>query len=78
MKAAALICRTVDGSLVSRVSDSVVPLNAVAAEVKAAGAIDGAPVVEGFILCSWRPYPTGRFRCVPAEPKRAPSRKAKA
>ena len=53
-KAATLICRTPDGSLVSQVGGSLDPLLETAKEARVSGLLDGAPVCEGVVLANWR------------------------
>ena len=65
MKAAALICRTKDGGLVPLVSDSVVPLIALAKAARASGEVESGgqrvAVVRGVVLSSNAMGPVFQF-----------------
>lgn len=65
MKAAALICRTKDGGLVPLVSDSVVPLIALAKAARASGEVESGgqlvKIVRGVVLSSNAMGPVFQF-----------------
>jgi hypothetical protein len=53
-KAATLICRTPDGSLISQADASVEPLLETAKASRVSGTLDGVPIAEGVVMANWR------------------------
>lgn len=65
MKAACLIARMLDGSMVGIPSETLDPLLLTAKEARATGLLNGAPVLEGSVLANWRLAEAYKFRVVP-------------
>jgi hypothetical protein len=68
-KIAVLVCKTRSGELLSEASESLIPIEAKAREVRASGEMDGKPVESGFVMATWRAGCVMKFACKPAEAK---------
>ena len=75
IKAATLICRKSDGSLVSRVGPSADALTDEAKAARVSGALAGAAITEGVVIATWKSGIVYKFKVDLTD---APAKKRKA